>query len=248
MIAEPHNSPMLTNDVLMKSKHKTWQMFDKVASTYDLLNRLLSFGIDSYWRRCLSSKITKNHFSLLDLGTGTGDVLFTILDRHDVDHSMGMDLSEKMMDVAAKKSQKRALVQNVEFKVGDATAIPLGDLSVDVVSMAFAIRNVSDPAMCLNEIYRVLNADGQVLILEFSMPKWTIVKWIYLIYFRRVLPFVGGLISRDKHAYKYLNQSVESFPYGTQFTELMQVAGFKDVQFLPLTFGIATLYVGTKLC
>lgn len=238
---------MLTNDVLMKSKHKTWQMFDKVASTYDILNRLLSFGIDTYWRRRLSNEITKNHFSLLDLGTGTGDVLFRILDGHDADHAIGMDLSEKMMDVAIRKSKKRALVQNIEFKVGDATAIPLGDASVDVVSMAFAIRNVSDPNLCLSEIYRVLKVDGQALILEFSMPKWTLIKWIYLIYFRRVLPFVGGIISGDKHAYTYLNQSVESFPYGPQFSDMMTNAGFKDVRFIPLTFGIATLYIGKKL-
>jgi demethylmenaquinone methyltransferase / 2-methoxy-6-polyprenyl-1,4-benzoquinol methylase len=237
---------MLTEEVLLGSKQKTWQMFDKVASTYDLLNKLLSFGIDRYWRSFLSKQIQKKQFSLLDLGTGTGDVLFSVLDNHDVDHAIGMDLSKKMMEVAERKSEKRGLVQKVEFKVGDATEIPLGDNSRDVVTMAFAIRNVSDPNKCLADIYRVLNDGGKALILEFSIPKNIIMKCVYLIYFRRVLPFVGGLISGDKHAYSYLNQSVEAFPYGGEFSGMMQNVGFENVRFTPLTFGIATLYVGQK--
>jgi demethylmenaquinone methyltransferase / 2-methoxy-6-polyprenyl-1,4-benzoquinol methylase len=243
---ESDNTCMLTEEVLLGSKQKTWMMFDKVASTYDFLNKLLSFGIDRYWRSFLSKQIKKNQFTLLDLGTGTGDVLFSVCDNHDVDNAIGMDLSEKMMAVAERKSEKRGLVKKVEFKVGDATAIPLGDASRDVVTMAFAIRNVSDPTKCLADIYRVLSGNGKALILEFSLPKNIIMKAVYLLYFRRVLPFVGGLISGDKHAYSYLNQSVESFPYGSEFSEMMKNVGFKSVTFTPLTFGIATLYVGQK--
>jgi len=237
---------MLTNELLLKSKHKTWEMFDKVAPTYDLLNKLLSFGIDRYWRRVLSKNISKDHFHLLDLGTGTGDVLFSIVDHHQVTHAIGMDLSEKMMDVARKKSDSRSLIETTEFRAGDATQIPLGDRQIDVISMAFAIRNVSDPSLCLKEMVRVLKEDGEALILEFSLPKHAFIRSIYLFYFRTILPFVGKIISRDKHAYKYLNESVESFPYGDKFVELMKKAGFSSVRYIPLTFGIATLYVGRK--
>ena len=239
----------MVNAIKDNSKKRTWQIFDRIAGRYDLLNKILSGGVDRYWRKKIVRYLPhKKDLQLLDLATGTGDVIFTLLQNTSgvFKSLVGMDLSEKMMDIGQEKAQKYYLNNLVTFKKGDATAIPLTNERMDVVTMAFGIRNVADVPKTLSEIYRILKSKGRVIILEFSLPNNMLIKQLYLAYFRHVLPRIGGLLSGDKQAYHYLNQSVETFPYGRDFCQLLETAKFENVTAYSLSGGIATLYVGDK--
>lgn len=222
------------------------RVFDAIASTYDRVNRILSFGIDCYWRKQLLPHLPKAPLKWLDLATGTGDQIFALLGRHPVDTVIGMDLSTEMLAIGARKSRRRELSDIVSFCEGDAQKIPLDDKSINCITMSFGIRNVPDPLKCLQEMHRVLKSNGRALILEFSLPRNRMVRKLHLFYLRKVLPAIGGLISRNKEAYSYLNETIESFPYGNDFCRLIEEASFNRVKHHPLTFGIATLYVAEK--
>jgi demethylmenaquinone methyltransferase/2-methoxy-6-polyprenyl-1,4-benzoquinol methylase len=217
-------------------------MFDRIAHRYDFLNRLLSFRQDLRWRRKTINFLPQNkNITLLDLATGTGDLIITLAPHFKT--IVGLDLSSKMLGVAAHKLKRNG---NVSLKIGDALAIPESDESFEVVTMAFGIRNVLNVEGALAEIRRVLIPKGRLIILEFSMPKNAIIRWGYLLYFRRLLPSIGAFFSGDAKAYRYLNSSVEQFPYGEAFCKLMSNAGFSNVKAAPLTFGVATIYSGDK--
>jgi len=223
-------------------------MFDRIAPRYDLLNRILSGGTDVAWRRDMARLLPDwKDLNVLDLATGTGDVLLTL---YDMDPKMkggvGMDMSGKMLSLAKGKIAERGLSERLRMVRADATAIAAPDDHFDAVTIAFGIRNVIDVTKALREMYRVLKPGGRVLILEFSLPENALFRQAYLFYFRHVLPRIGGLISGDRYAYRYLNQTVESFPYGQAFCDLMTEAGFNDVRAHPLSFGIASLYQGDK--
>lgn len=227
-------------------KRKTGELFNRIAASYDFLNRLLSFGIDTYWRRRLARAMpSRPKLNLLDLGTGTGDIIFSLWKKQGekFKHFIGLDPAKEMLTIASQKTPKNC---PVIWQLGDAQALTYPEATFDVVTMAFAIRNVPDPDQVLSEIYRVLSPNGRALILEFSIPQSWLIRSMYLFYFRKVLPLVGGMISKDKAAYRYLNESVEAFPYGQAFAEKLKHAGFNQVQFWPLTGGIATLYCGDK--
>ena len=230
-------------------KNKSWQLFDKIYKRYDLINDILSVGIITYWRRILVKVIPeKNNLKLLDCATGTGQVIFSVMKQHHnaVDQYVGIDLSKNMMTIAKEKKEKLLYKHKIDFNIADAQQIPFEDNSFDCITMAFGIRNVTDYKVCLKELYRVLKPGGKALIMEFSLPKNKVIKAIYLLYFRKVLPFVGGFLSGDLSAYRYLNTTVESFPYGSRFKDSMTQMGFK-ASYRPLTFGIATLYQGFKV-
>jgi demethylmenaquinone methyltransferase / 2-methoxy-6-polyprenyl-1,4-benzoquinol methylase len=229
-------------------KHKSPQMFDRIATTYDGLNRILSCGIDIYWRNKMLRELprTKTPLQCLDLATGTGDVALTLIKDPRVGNVRGLDLSRGMLAVGQKKVQHLGLDQKVQLLYGDGVSIPEEDQSFDVVSISFGIRNFPDVSTSLRNCLRVLKPGGRLLILEFSLPKNTLIRSFYLFYFRKVLPFLGRWLSKDQEAYTYLNQTVEHFPYGEKFATLMREQGFQRVHFSPLTFGIATLYVGEK--
>ncbi len=231
------------------NKALSWQMFNRISPRYDILNRLLSFGIDRIWRQSLVDLIPEKKGSFyLDLATGTGDVLLEAAKRKSFsfDQMVGMDLADHMMMVGEQKLTKHDFFCPVRFVRGDATQIDLPSNSVDVVTMAFGIRNVSDPKLALNSIHDVLRSKGMVLIMEFSIPSFWLLKMGYLFYFRYLLPFFGRLISGDKEAYSYLNKTVEDFPYGDSFCELMRDSGFKSVKQYSLSGGIAMIYQGVK--
>lgn len=230
-------------------KQQSWQMFNIIAARYEVVNDILSCGIHRAWRQTLVRQIPqKMGQTMLDCATGTGSIVFAVMEKCApyFSHVTGSDLSEGMMAVAKKKCKNKKYENKVEFCVADACSLPMNESAFDVVSMAFGIRNVPDYKQCLTELFRVLKQDGKVLILEFSMPKNKLVKWVYLVYFRYLMPMIGGLISGKLFAYKYLNQTVESFPYGAAFKDAMCNVGFKNVIIKPLTFGIATLYIGEK--
>ncbi len=234
------------NEPLPKDRRATWRMFDRIAHRYDLLNRLLSFKRDEVWRDVLAAHLPPTGpVRVLDLATGTGDILFSMVRRCGGRlEAYGADLSFSMLQRAKQKSDGRDA--GLLFTRADAEKLPFPDAAFDAVSIAFGIRNVDDPVVALRQMLRVLRPGGQALVLEFSLPRNAILRAAYLIYFRRALPWIGGVISGDAAAYRYLNTSVEAFPHGEAFAALMREAGFTDIRLRPLTLGVATLYVGTR--
>ena len=221
-------------------------MFDRIAHRYDLVNHLLSFGQDILWRRNVARRLCRaNKNSILDVATGTADQLIAFCRRHDSVHTaIGIDMSALMLQHGRQKVKRCGQHQRILLIHGDALAIPLQDRSVDATTIVFGIRNVMDVPHALEEMHRVLKQGGHAIILEFSLPENRFLRSLYLFYFRNILPRVGGLISGDSYAYQYLNQTVETFPYGDNFITLMTAAGFARVTATPLTFGVATIYQG----
>jgi len=223
-------------------------MFDEISPKYDLLNRLLSFGIDGHWRRCLGKfLVLKQKKNVLDLATGTGDVLLSLIkQRPQIEKGVGVDLAEKMFAIATKKVEKAGLQNKISFKNGNAARLMFGDSSFDNATIAFGIRNIPDPLSALREMDRVLVDGGRAIILEFSLPENPLLKAVHLFYLRNVVPFIGGLVSGHAQAYRYLNQSIETFAYGQDFCDLMLASGFSMAKAYPLFGGVATIYVGEK--
>ncbi len=222
-------------------------MFDRIAPAYDSLNHILSFGQDFFWRRKLADCVDKERkLRVLDLATGTGDILLALLRRNpNIIEAIGLDISENMLALCRKKIKRHKFTDRVNLVHADATINPFADETFDLVTMGFGIRNTPDIFKTLKEIHRLLRPGGKALILEFSMPTNPILKTFYLIYLHRFLPFIGRLLSGDKHAYKYLKTSIMNF-FQTDFTSLMHDAGFLDIRSTPLTLGIACLYLGHK--
>lgn len=234
---------------ILAQKAKSWQMFNEISPRYDLLNHLLSVGLDIYWRHRLCSFVPqKPNLRVLDLATGTGDVLFTLLQRSpQIVSGYGVDLAQQMLAVAQKKAKRSNLKDKISFHYGDAQHIPKELDQFDLATMAFGIRNVENTQAVLSEIYRVLRPSGRVLILEFSLPGSLLLKTLYLWYLRKIVPLLGKLLTGNYQAYYYLNQTIENFPYGERFCKLLRDAKFTNVQAYGLSLGIATLYVGDKL-
>lgn len=232
---------------LHSRKKESYKIFDQIAPTYDSLNHLLSFGIDVYWRKQMMKVLPQGeNLQALDLACGTGDVSIVLGRQKKVGSVEGLDLSEGMISHGREKIATKGLSEKVKLEIGDGVTIPRPDNSVDVVTLTFGVRNFSDPKVSLQNIYRVLKPGGRGMVLEFSIPANPVVRWIYFFYFRYVLPFVGNLLSGHGDAYTYLNKTVEDFPYGEEFADWMRQAGFRDVKYRVLTFGIATLYWGDK--
>jgi demethylmenaquinone methyltransferase / 2-methoxy-6-polyprenyl-1,4-benzoquinol methylase len=231
------------------SRSHVWQMFDRIAHRYDLLNRLLSFGTDVRWRKKMARHLPPGEeLRVLDLATGTADVLLSLTrECPRVVSGVGVDMSLGMLLHGKEKLQAANLFGRFPLVRSDATCLGLAAGQFDAVTIAFGIRNVLSVDAALLELHRVLRSGGRALILEFSLPRNPLIRRGYLFYFRHILPRLGALISGDSYAYRYLNQSVETFPYGEDFCDLMRTAGFRDVQAHPLTFGIATLYVGARV-
>lgn len=235
-------------DTAEPSRERVWQMFDRIAPRYDLLNRLLSFRQDVVWRRRMMRQLPPgSDLRLLDLATGTADQILSLIDAGpSVASAVGIDMSEGMLEVGRRKIADRALAERVVLKTGDAMAIPESDAMFDVATMSFGIRNVLDVPTALRDIRRVLKPGGRALILEFSRPTNPIFRPLYLFYLRHLLPVIGGWLSGDATAYRYLNQTIETFPSGRDFCALMEDAGFTQVEAIPLTFGIASIYRGDR--
>jgi demethylmenaquinone methyltransferase/2-methoxy-6-polyprenyl-1,4-benzoquinol methylase len=238
----------MTQEKAVPSRKEVWKMFDRIAHRYDLLNRLLSAGQDVVWRKKVGKFLPKkDKLHVLDVATGTADLLIYMRDTNPaVASGVGIDMAEQMLAIGREKLAKKGLDKQFTLRSGNAEAIPFSDNQFDAATISFGIRNVSDVPKALREMQRVLKPGGRALILEFSLPNNKLLRGLYLFYFRNILPKIGGLISGDFYAYKYLNNTVETFPYGKDFCKLMEDAGFKNVQMHPLTFGIATIYYGDK--
>lgn len=223
-------------------------MFDRIAPTYDLLNHLLSAGRDYSWRRRVTGLLKgRGALHVIDLATGTGDLLISLLQGcPSIVRAVGLDLSEHMLDLCRAKLRRRGLLERVDLVCGDASATALSGDTFDLVTMAFGIRNTVDAAATLGEIHRLLKPGGTTLILEFSLPPQRVVRWCYLKYLRAVVPCLGSWVSGDRQAYRYLDETIESFHRPQAFCALMQEAGFREISAISLTLGVASIYQGTK--
>jgi demethylmenaquinone methyltransferase/2-methoxy-6-polyprenyl-1,4-benzoquinol methylase len=230
------------------TRHEVTEMFNRIARRYDFLNRLLSFGMDVSWRKKMAQFLPLDDDQhLLDLATGTADQILFLFDSSDkVKSGVGMDLAEKMLETGREKIRKRRLSEVVSLQIGDAMDIPADDSQFDAVTISFGIRNVTDVEKALSEIYRVLKPGGRLLVLEFSLPQNQLLRRAYLVYLRHILPRMGALVSGDPHAYQYLSETIEIFPYGGGFCDLLWASAFIAVQAHPVTFGVATIYKGDR--
>ena len=224
------------------------QMFNRIAATYNTLNHILSFGQDFFWRRKLIDCLDKEHkLRVLDMATGTGDVLISLLRRNlNIVEVAGLDISENMLALCRRRIIKYNLADRSSLIHADASSCPFDDETFDVVTMSFGIRNTTDSLTMLREMHRLLKPGGTVLILEFSIPSNRVIRNCYLSYLRRFVPILGRIISGDNHAYKYLNTSIENFDNVENFLSFMLKTGFSNVHASPLTFGVAYLYQGHK--
>jgi len=228
----------------MEQKQQIGQLFDRIAGTYDGLNHGLSLNIDRLWRR-KTVRLMQPAQHVLDVAIGTADLTIEMLRRGKAEQVTGIDLSDQMMAIGQKKTDKYQM-SNVRFIHANAQQMPFENDSFDAVTCAFGCRNFQDLDEGLREMYRVLKPGGQVTILEFSYPSNRLVRALYDIYFTRMLPWIGRVVSRDKTAYTYLNRSVKSFCWGETFAQHLHEAGFEQAQWTTLTFGIATIYTAIK--
>ncbi|WP_321287415.1 bifunctional demethylmenaquinone methyltransferase/2-methoxy-6-polyprenyl-1,4-benzoquinol methylase UbiE [uncultured Sunxiuqinia sp.] len=227
-------------------KQQVEQMFDNIAAKYDFLNHFLSLGIDRLWRK-KAVKILREYSPkrILDVATGTGDFAIAT-SRLNVDEIIGYDLSGEMIRVGEEKVKKLGLDSLIRFQKGDSESMPFEDDSIDAITVAFGVRNFETLQSGLDEFYRVLHHGGVAIILEFSKPKYFPFKQLYKFYFFHILPFVGGLVSKDSSAYTYLPESVMAFPDDQDMLNILSDTGFRQVQQRRLTMGIATIYVAQK--
>jgi len=225
-----------------EKKTKVKRIFDSIAVRYDLLNHLLSFGFDYYWRKKALNLTGLNSESiLLDVACGTGDVAITAR-KMGIENIFGADYSHNMLTLFNKKSSwiKGRNIQMV------AENFPLKDECITNITVAFGVRNFYDIQKAFNSFYKVLKNGGKVTILEFRMPANVIFKFLYKFYFKKILPLIGGLISGDKEAYKYLPASVEEFDEKIKLPELLGNSGFEKIEVHNLTFGITQVVIATK--
>lgn len=230
-----------------KSSDKISAMFNNIAPAYDRLNHILSLGIDRCWRKKVASEIKKmGSKSVLDVATGTGDLAITIARGSKDICITGSDFSEGMLEIGRAKVAKASLEGQIAMEWGDALDFKYQDDSFDAVTVAFGVRNFNNLSKGLSEMYRVVKDGGRLYVIELTMPENSFVKLCYNIYFTKVLPFFGRMVSKDNFAYTYLPQSVVSFTSREEFIKELYGVGFKSADYKNLTLGIATLYIAKK--
>ena len=228
-------------------KEEVREMFDNIAPRYDLLNHTLSVNIDRIWRRRAVNEVRRaNPRRILDVATGTGDLAIEMARRIRGVQVLGVDLSEGMLDVARRKVAARGLEERVTLEAGDAETAVAAAGSVDVVTVAFGVRNFGDLGRGLAELSRALRPGGRIVILEFSTPTMPVFGRLYDWYSHRVLPRIGGWLSHDRQAYDYLPRSVDEFPQPEEFLTILAAAGFRDCRARSQSFGIAQIYTAEK--
>ncbi len=237
-IVKPYNE--------MESKKKqVEEMFDNISGKYDFLNRLLSFKIDIYWRNQLEKKVIAfAPNKILDVATGTADLA--------IEHAKktkalitGLDLSQRMLDFGQIKVNKKGLQNRIKLIKGDAENLPFHEGEYDIVTVSFGVRNFENLEKGISEMGRVLRKGGKLLILEFSKPSGLFAPF-FMFYFKNILPGIGKLISKDPQAYTYLPNSVDTMPHGKEMNDILLRHGFREANFKRLTFGVVTIYEGTK--
>jgi demethylmenaquinone methyltransferase / 2-methoxy-6-polyprenyl-1,4-benzoquinol methylase len=227
-------------------KEQVAKMFDNISHRYDFLNHFLSLGIDKLWRKKAISYLKDlKPAQILDVATGTGDFAIQALSLNPTKVS-GIDISEGMLEVGKKKIRARKLDHLIELRKGDSENIPFEQNKFDAVTVAFGVRNFENLEKGLGEIFRVLKPGGKLVVLEFSRPRAFPMKQLFSFYFKQILPKIGNAVSSDKAAYTYLPESVQAFPDGADFVRILNEIGFKDTKCKVLSFGISSIYIGTK--
>ncbi len=227
-------------------KEQVTQMFDKVSSNYDFLNRVLTFGIDISWRKKVVQMVQSQHAkNVLDIATGTGD-LAIMLAQSGTDKVTGLDISEGMLNVGKQKVIAANLEDKVSMVIGDSENLPFANDTFDAVTVGFGVRNFEDLEKGLQEIYRVIKPKGTFVVLETSQPTKFPMKQGYVFYSKYIIPTIGKMFSKDKNAYNYLPESAAVFPFGEAFNNILLKIGFKNSKVYPQTFGSATIYQAFK--
>ena len=222
-------------------------MFNRIAPYYDFLNRLLSLGIDTTWRKKAIRQLKADQPQvILDVATGTADVAMETARQLHPEKIVGIDISAKMLDIGRRKIKKEELSTIIELQEGDSENLPFPDNTFDAVTVAFGVRNFENLEKGLAEMNRVLKPGGKLVVLEFSRPTLFPFKQLFNGYFKYILPSIGRLTSKDPKAYRYLYESVQAFPDGQDFINFLQKTGYTDNQCKPLTLGICSLYWGRK--
>lgn len=231
-----------------KSKREQVEdMFDNIAPSYDFLNHYFTVGIDRIWRRkAIKIAGENNPDSILDIAAGTGDFTILAAKKTNANKITGIDISQKMLDIAAQKVNKAKLDSRITLTKADSLNMPFSNDTFDAATVGFGVRNFADISAGISEIYRVLKKGGRLVVLELSEPSTPVVKGLFGFYFHKIMPAAGRLVSKDSSAYSYLPKSVEHFPYGKPFLEIMQKCGFPDPKLKWLCGGIAAIYWADK--
>jgi demethylmenaquinone methyltransferase/2-methoxy-6-polyprenyl-1,4-benzoquinol methylase len=230
----------------LSKKEQVAKMFNNISHKYDLLNHLLSLGIDIQWRKKAIKQLKPiQPKSILDVATGTGDFAIQSLSLNP-EKVIGVDISDGMLSVGKEKIANKKLDHVISLENGDSENLRFSDNNFDAVIVAFGVRNFEHLENGLSNMHRVLRKGGKVVILEFSKPTSFPFKQIYNFYFNSILPNIGNVISRDNSAYTYLPESVQAFPDGERFLEILNKTGFNQIECIPLTFGICSIYTGIK--
>src|SRR6266446_10564684 len=217
------------------------QMFGAIARRYDLANHTLSCGIDVYWRKRAANTVASwRPRKIVDLATGTGDLALALQKKLPDAQIVGVDFLPQMLELAKRKGVRQTVI-------ADAMKMPFADAFFDCATVAFGLRNMEDWGGALREMSRVLNANGHLLVLEFSLPAMSILRAIYRFYLHRCLPLLGSFLTKKKSAYDYLGNSIEQFPNGDAMLRLMESSGLAHASAEPLTGGIVTIYTADKL-
>ena len=227
-------------------KEQVTEMFDNISPKYDLLNHLLSGGVDIYWRKRAIKLLRKQQPKIiLDIASGTGDFAIEALSLNP-EKIIGVDISEGMLAVGREKIKKLKKQDIITLQSGDSESLSFTDNYFDAVIVSFGVRNFQNLLAGLTEMNRVMKSDGTCVVVEFSKPRSFPFKQLYNFYFKYILPLIGKTVSKDSAAYTYLPESVQAFPDGEAFLEIFKKAGFKNTKCIPLTFGICTIYTGQK--
>lgn len=228
-------------------KEEVATMFNNISKRYDFLNHFLSLGIDKLWRKMAIKQLKEiQPKKILDIATGTGDFAIAAL-KLNPEEVVGVDISQGMLDVGIEKMKRKGYDNVVRMQLGDSEKLPFEDGYFDALTVGFGVRNYENLEKGLADMLRVLKPGGKAVILEFSKPKKFPVKQLFGFYSKRVIPFLGRTISKDRRAYEYLPESVEAFPEGQEFLDIMSEIGYQNVQRKPVSGGIATIYTGVKV-
>jgi demethylmenaquinone methyltransferase/2-methoxy-6-polyprenyl-1,4-benzoquinol methylase len=231
----------------LSKKEQVADMFDNIAFRYDFLNRFLSAGIDITWRKKAIKQLTSlKPKHVLDVATGTADVALMTFDILKPTNIIGIDISEGMLDLGRQKIAAKGLQNTIQLYKGDSENIGYDENSFDAITVAFGVRNFQNLLKGLQEMRRVLQPGGKLVVLEFSKPKNIVFKQFYYLYMNVIAPFFGKLFAKNKDAYQYLNDSVQAFPEGQTFLTIMHEAGFTQTYLKSLSLGICTIYCGVK--